>query len=80
MDDNGNNSLDLDLQVVPISKRAQERELKLKKDIRKRSNINKTFHHTVTKQIVEKYPDTECIVMEDLQVIDNMDSKQSKAG
>ena len=79
MDDNGNNSLDLDLRIVPMSKRAQERELKLRKDIRKRSNINRTFHHTVTKQIVEKYPDTECIVMEDLQVIDNMDSKHYMA-
>ena len=37
-----------------------------KKDIKKLSNINRTFHHTITKQIVEKYRDTECIVMEDL--------------
>ena len=66
MDNNGQKRTNSDFEVIPMSKRAQKRAIKLKKDIKKRANINRTFHHTITKQIVEKYADTECIVMEDL--------------
>ena len=75
MDNNGRKRTNSDFEVIPMSKRAQKRAIKLKKDIKKRANINRTFHHTITKQIVEKYRDTECIVMEDLQIRDKMDSK-----
>ena len=70
MDDNGRERTNSDYEVVPMSKSSQKRAKKYRKKCKKLSNINRTFHHTITKQIVEKYRDTECIVMEDLYVRD----------
>ena len=70
IDNNGQKRTNSDFEVIPMSKSSQKRLEKYRKKCKKLANINRTFHHTITKQIVEKYRDTECIVMEDLYVRD----------